>query len=340
MKGSAEPTTLVEQMLQAIEADLLGAIESLGQAGGGPLPAMIAHHFGWTEPGDHRGGKRVRPLLCLLACRACGGDWHSALPAATSLELIHNFSLVHDDIQDRSETRRSRPTLWTLWGEAQAINAGDALFALARRNSYRLAEQGVSKATVLEVQRELDDACLELTIGQHLDLAFEGQPSITLPAYLRMVEAKTASLLAASAVVGARVAEAPAATVEAYRGFGRNLGIAFQIYDDVLGIWGDPQVTGKPAGDDLLSHKISFPVLIGLQHSPEFLEQWSSGQTSPPAVKAMLLALEQAGAESRAREAAQQHSQQAELSLERAAPRQPEAGLLRQLVHDLLLRVR
>jgi geranylgeranyl diphosphate synthase type I len=338
MRGSAEHGLLVEQMLQAIETDLHGVIDSLGEAGGGPLPAMIAHHFGWAEPGDLRGGKRVRPLLCLLACQACSGGWETALPAASSLELIHNFSLVHDDIQDRSQTRRTRPTLWTLWGEAQAINAGDALFALARRNSYRLVERGVPESTVLEVQRELDDACLELTIGQHLDLAFEGQPSITLPAYLHMVEAKTASLLAASAVVGARVAEAPAVTVEAFRAFGRNVGIAFQIYDDVLGIWGDPEVTGKPAGDDLLSHKISFPVLIGLQQSTEFLELWSSGQTDPSTVESMLQTLAECGADSSARTAARQHSAAAEQFLDSARPAEPGGQLLRQLVGDLLQR--
>jgi geranylgeranyl diphosphate synthase type I len=340
MKASAEPDMLVEQMLQAIEADLHAAIESLGEAGGGPLPAMISHHFGWTSDADHRGGKRVRPLLCLLACQACGGVWRTALPAASSLELIHNFSLVHDDIQDRSETRRNRPTLWTLWGEPQAINAGDALFALSRRTSYRLVESGLDRSTVLEVQRELDDACLELTIGQHLDLAFEGRSSVTLQAYLRMVEAKTASLLAASAVAGARVAEASAATVEAFRSFGRNLGIAFQIYDDVLGIWGDPQVTGKPAGDDLLSHKISFPVLVGLQHSEAFLDLWTSGRTDPPALQSMMQALAEAGAADRSREAAQQHSFQAEEGLSSASLLEPAGQLVRQLIQDLLLRVR
>lgn len=337
---TCEPEALIEQMLREIEADLRGAVGTLGEAGGGPLPAMIAHHFGWDGQGEHHAGKRIRPLLCLLSCLACGADWRHALPAATSLELIHNFSLVHDDIQDRSETRRSRATLWALWGEPQAINAGDALFALARRTSYRLAEQGLAAPTVLEVQRELDDACLQLTIGQHLDLAFERQPAVSLEAYLLMVEAKTASLLAACAVAGARVAGAEAATVETYRSFGRSLGVAFQIYDDVLGIWGDPQLTGKPAGDDLLSHKISYPVLIGLQLSPQFRELWTSGRSDPVSLAAMMQALSEAGAQQRAREAAGEHSRRAEHSLAQAGPRQPADRLLGKLVQDLLQRAR
>jgi geranylgeranyl diphosphate synthase type I len=333
-----EPESLVRQMLQAVEAELHGAIQTLGEAGGGPLPAMIAHHFGWEAETDQRAGKRLRPLLCLLTCQASGGDWRAALPAATSLELIHNFSLVHDDIQDRSQTRRNRPSLWARWGEAQAINAGDALFALARRHSYQLVERGVPAPAVLEVQRELDDACLELTIGQHLDLAFEGQHSVTLAAYLHMVEAKTASLLAACAVAGARVAGASPARVEGYRQFGRSLGIAFQIYDDVLGIWGDPEVTGKPAGDDLLSHKVSFPVLVGLETSPSFRQLWSSGRTDSLALQAMLECLARKGAESRAHQAAQDHSREAQRSLEAVEPRPPAAEALRRLVRDLLQR--
>ncbi|HLF81058.1 MAG TPA: polyprenyl synthetase family protein, partial [Anaerolineales bacterium] len=176
--------------------------------------------------------------------------------------------------------------------------------------------------------------------GQHLDLDFEGRSSVTQQNYLRMVEAKTASLLAASAVAGARVAKAPEALVESYRSFGRNLGIAFQIYDDVLGIWGDPQVTGKPAGDDLLAHKISYPVLIGLQHSQAFVELWTSGRTDSPALQSMMQALAEAGAADRSREAAQQHSVRAEDSLSSASPLEPAGHLVRQLIQDLLLRVR
>lgn len=334
------PDLLRDEMLLAIESALQLAVSSLGEAGGGPLPEMLAHHFGWEQDTNHPGGKRLRPLLALLTCQASGGDWHAALPAAASLELIHNFSLVHDDIQDRSATRRNRPTLWSLWGDPQAINAGDALFALARRTSYRLRELGLDAETVLQVQRELDDACLELTIGQHLDLAFEGRAEIELDSYLRMVQAKTASLLAASAAAGAYVGGAPAESVDAYREYGRNLGIAFQIHDDVLGIWGDPEVTGKPAGDDLLSHKISFPVLIGLQDAPAFRELWSSGRTDPATLQAMTEALIASGADQKARQAATEHSGRARDCLRSAAPRPPAAQELEELVSRLLERAR
>lgn len=327
-------------MLQAIEADLRLAVESLGNAGGGPLPEMLAHHFGWGPGEDHRGGKRLRPLLALLTCQAAGGDWRAAIPLASSLELVHNFSLVHDDIQDRSRTRRNRATLWSLWGDPQAINAGDALFALARRTSYRLLECGVQAEVILEVQRELDDACLQLTIGQHLDLAFEGQLSVSLDSYLHMVEAKTASLLAASAAAGARIGNASAAAIDAYRAFGRDLGIAFQIYDDLLGIWGDPERTGKPAGDDLLSHKISYPVLVGLNRSPAFREIWSSGQADPAALRGMTEALEAAGAEQEARRTALEHSNLAQRHLQSASPQDPAAQALEDLLFQLLERSR
>jgi len=187
---------------------------------------MVEHHFGWRDAAAKK-GKRVRPFLLLLVHEAAGGRWQQALPAAVAVELIHNFSLIHDDIQDRSETRRGRPTVWARWGKAQAINAGDALFAQAFAVMAPLQEAfGPQRA--LEAMRVLAQACVALVQGQVLDLAFETR----------------------SAVTGR---------------FGETLGLAFQVWDDYLGIWGDPAKTGKSAADDLIAGKKTLPVLYGLQ---------------------------------------------------------------------------
>ena len=149
-------STLEREMLEAVEQDLKRTVHELPAQGEDQLREMIVHHFGWLDKDLPGGGKRVRPLLTLLVCDSCGGDWHRAIPAAVSAECIHNFSLIHDDIQDQSDTRRGRVTVWKKWGEAQAINAGDALFALARLASYRLRDTGLPADVVLEVQREFD----------------------------------------------------------------------------------------------------------------------------------------------------------------------------------------
>src|SRR3989441_5346125 len=140
---------------------------------------MIRYHLGWEDaegrPQDV-GGKGLRPTLCLLACEAAGGDWHRALPVAAAVELVHNFSLIHDDIQDRDSERHHRPTVWSIWGEAQAINAGDALLLLARLFILRLPDGGVSDSVALEAARMLDEGTLEMVEGQTLDLTFERSP--------------------------------------------------------------------------------------------------------------------------------------------------------------------
>lgn len=325
-----DPAALIEEMTQAIEGDLRAIVDQLEPAA---LQEMVAHHFGWL---DGKGsGKGIRPLTCTLACAAAGGEWQQALPVASCVELIHNFSLIHDDIQDQSELRRHRPTVWKIWGAAQAINTGDALFALARVSLHRLARNGLAAERVQQVQRWIDDACLELTKGQHMDLAFDVYAAAPLDRYLHMIRAKTSSLLAASAAAGAAVATAASQTVTAYHDFGMHLGLAFQILDDVLGTWGAQDATGKSAADDLATRKPTYPALYGLQHSPDFARLWDASKS---AHRQMVEALEAVGARSAAQSAAAEHTHRALASLEQAAPAAPADAALRGLADRLLER--
>jgi geranylgeranyl diphosphate synthase type I len=272
---------------------------------------MLRYHMGWldeTLQAAHvDGGKRIRPVLCLLACQAVGGDLDAALPAAAALELLHNFSLIHDDIEDDSPTRRHRPTVWALWGRPQAINAGDAMFTLARTALHGLADRGLPADTVLAACRLFDETCLRLTEGQHLDMAFEGRLDVTVDQYLAMIGGKTAALLSASTAMGALVGGAAQAVRDRLADFGRALGLAFQIQDDILGIWGDEQVTGKSAESDILTRKKSLPVVYALQEEGEGgpLHGLYGEPVGPEDVAAVLDLLTAAGAREYATTAAQ-----------------------------------
>lgn len=229
---------------------------------------ILHYHLGWTDargnPALSDAGKRIRPLLCLWTCQATGGNWQDALPAAAAIELTHNFSLIHDDIQDNSPSRRGRPTVWNVWGIAQGINAGDAMFVLAHQALNEIPST-LSAADFVAIQRAFNSAILKLTQGQYLDLKYEGADQVTLDQYFEMVRGKTAALLSAACEIGARIASPDPQLHRAFATFGEQLGIAFQIADDVLGLWGDPEVTGKSARTDLLSRKKSYPVLYAMQ---------------------------------------------------------------------------
>jgi geranylgeranyl diphosphate synthase, type I len=234
-----------------------------------PFYGMMRYHLGWVnerlQPASADVGKRLRPTICLLATEAAGGDYHASLPAATAIELLHNFSLVHDDIEDQSGERRHRATVWRLWGEPQAINAGDGLLMVSRLALHKLADRGVPAATVLALARDFDEACLSLCHGQFLDMSYEERTDVNVEMYLNMIGGKTAALIGYSAFAGAVIGGEGGRAAEGYRRFGRDLGLAFQIVDDVLGIWGDPKVTGKPAAEDILSKKKSLPVVYAFE---------------------------------------------------------------------------
>ncbi len=256
-----------EHYLPLIEAEMRKVVATEEKALAS-FYGMMQYHLGWTDerfrPSEANAGKRIRPMICLLACEAVGGNPEDALPAAAALELLHNFSLIHDDIEDDSRTRRHRPTVWTLWGIPQAINVGDGMYSLAYRALLRLREKDLSPELVLDAAERFVSTCVALTEGQYLDMSFEERMNVTTAEYLQMVEGKTAALISTSAYLGALVGGADRATASRYSVFGRQLGIAFQMEDDILGIWGDEKVTGKPAAGDILEKKKTLPVIFGL----------------------------------------------------------------------------
>src|SRR5690606_32506573 len=197
-----------------------------------------------------------------MSCEALGGDGELAMPIAAAIEMIHNFTLIHDDIQDRSELRRHRPTIWALWGTAQAINAGDALFALGHLMLNATREAGVDPATVLDLSTELHHTTLRIVEGQVLDLGFEDRPEVSPREYLTMISGKTAAIIRYACLAGATVAGADAETAAHLAAFGQSLGMGFQIRDDLLGVWGKPEQTGKPEADDIRRRKKSLPILL------------------------------------------------------------------------------
>lgn len=322
--------------LLAIEDDLQQAALPGGSPSLSHLLEMISYHHGWLGDRSTR-GKRVRPLIALLACQACRGEWQRALPAASAVELIHNFSLIHDDIEDRSDQRRGRPTLWARDGVPQALNTGDALFALAGLSLHRLT---LPPETRLAIHRDLDHACLALTQGQHLDLAFESRQDVATEEYLEMIEGKTAALLTAAATIGARAALPAAEQVERLGRYGRHLGLAFQMQDDILGIWGDPAVTGKPAADDLLSRKKTLPTLLGMQRSEPFRRLWAPDGFDAGRLDAMRGELERCGALEATRMEAARHTDLALAALAEADLVPPAGDLLRNLSLQMLGRQR
>ncbi len=263
----------LERFLSEIETEL----QAMVTLADGPRMAeyrkMMAYHMGWEDDGFS--GKRLRPLFTLLTCEAAGGLASQALPAAAGVELIHNFSLIHDDIQDNSPLRRGRETVWMRWGRAQAINAGDALFSLAWLAGPRLLERNVAPEIALEVTRCLAMALLRITQGQHLDMAFESRAQVSITEYMDMIGGKTAELLAAAVEAGAIVAGASLERRRVFRSFGFNLGLAFQIQDDLLGIWGNSGSTGKSTASDLEARKKSLPVVFACEKSADFARRFA-----------------------------------------------------------------
>ena len=236
------------------------------------LYRMMRYHLGWEDaqgrPTETAGGKALRPSLCLWACEALGGDRRNGLAAAAALELTHNFSLVHDDIQDCDRERRHRPTVWAVWGEGQAINAGDSLLTLARLVLLRLVDAGLEPTSVVRACRILDEACLAMIEGQCLDLEFEEMAQVSVDEYLEMIEKKSGALFGAALHLGALTAGADEALGERFGRAGRLLGTAFQVRDDLLGVWGHRDVTGKPEAADIRRRKKTLPLLYAQSAAP------------------------------------------------------------------------
>jgi geranylgeranyl diphosphate synthase type I len=252
-----------------IDQELRAVMASSGSS----MDDMLRYQLGWIDelgsPLLKSSGKALRPTLCLLSSESISGMYKEALPAAAAIELVHNFSLIHDDVQDNDRKRRNRPTVWAIWGKPQAINAGDAMHILASTSLMRLQDRGLPAKRLVQTLRLLDESCLRLIEGQYLDINYESRIDVRVGDYLKMAEGKTASLISCSLEIGAMLATENARTIQAYSNCGMNLGLAFQIQDDLLGIWGDDEMLGKPVGSDILRKKKTYPIVYAWEKADD-----------------------------------------------------------------------
>jgi len=247
-----------------------------------PFYGMMLYQLGLDtdRPG---GGKRMRPLLCVLVYEALAGDVRGMLPAAAALELLHNFPLIHDDIEDQDPTRHHRPTVWSVWGVPQAINTGDGMYAASRLAVQRLRERGFPAERILDFASLIDQACVRVCEGQFLDISFESRTDVTVERYRAMAAKKTGALIAACAEGAAVLATEDPQVREALARFGDDFGQAFQAYDDLLGIWATTERTGKLEMNDLVKRKKTLPVVIGFEKASPRLRAELAALFEPPA---------------------------------------------------------
>ncbi len=238
-----------------------------------PLYNIHRYCLGWTDtegtPQEHEKGKALRPTLAMLACEAVAGDFQRALPVATAIELVHNFSLIHDDLQDGDVYRHHRPTAWAIWGKGKAIIAGVAMLKIADKVADNLTSIGIKPNVAVEIQRELTHAYLRMMEGQYLDIKFESLPSVTVQQYLHMIRQKTGALIEVSILAGALsgIKDSTDRTLcQGLSAVGHEIGKVFQIKDDILGVWGGIG-TGKPVGADIKRKKKALPAVHALNNA-------------------------------------------------------------------------
>lgn len=334
-----------------ILAETLAVVEPAYRAAVGDLPPEIRHvagyHIGWWEADGRAAGacgKAVRPALVLACARAAGGGGgQAAVSAAVAVELVHDFSLLHDDVMDGDLTRRHRAAAWAVFGVGRAILVGDALLALAMDvlNGDPGDDDGLPQARAGS-SRVLSRALLELCRGQSDDLAFEDRGDVTVAECLNMAERKTGALLGAACHLGAMAGGADTRVAELYGRFGRQLGVAFQLVDDLLGIWGDPAVTGKPAGNDLTARKKSLPVVAALASGSRAAYLLARLYEREDAFDAAAVAraaelVEKAGGRAWALAEVGRRIEAARVALAQAHP-EPSAGADLRLLADLIIR--
>ncbi|MFJ8665082.1 family 2 encapsulin nanocompartment cargo protein polyprenyl transferase [Streptomyces sp. NPDC093600] len=345
---SADATTdghgaaaFLDHTMSVVHPRLRSLVESLP----GSLRRVAMYHFGWEQadgtPAAGQAGKAIRPALVLAAARALGGDPAPAVRAAAAVELAHNFTLLHDDIVDEDPTRRHRPTAWTVFGVPDALIAGDAMLALALR---LLAEDDHPASAAASAR--LAACVIELCAGQQADCAFEGRgpDEVSLEECLAMATAKTGALLGCACAMGALYAGAGEGEVAAMDAFGREAGLAFQLIDDLIGIWGDPDRTGKPAGADLVAHKKSLPVVAALASGTaageELAALYARPVLDPAGVRSAADAVERAGGRDWAQAEAADRMALAVRHLSRAVPDLSAAGDLLALAEFVTRRTR
>ena len=325
-----------------IQAELKEIIDGNPSA----LYNMLRYHMGWQDehgrPYRKKSGKFMRPTLCLLSCQAVEGNVLQILPAAAALELIHNWSLIHDDIEDAGYERHHRPTVWKLWGQSQAINAGDAMFTLAYLGLLKLKDNGIADKKIAHSIQMLTEAVLQLCEGQYLDITYESRRNVTIEDYLDMIAKKTAALMATSTSLGAYLGSEDGKLIDSFYLFGKELGIAYQIRDDILGIWGTEDNTGKSA-NDISQKKKTLPVVYGLQNSnheegERLLKLYSQQSIQGEHITEVLSILDRLGARDYAQDLVRQHCRQALAQLGTTGLDPSRQAPLREITHFLLER--
>ena len=317
----------IPELIGAVEDEILNLVVDRDPTTHG-MYEMVRYHMGLDGSGSS--GKRLRPLLGLLAFASITGTWERALPGAAAVELGHNFSLIHDDIEDDDRERRHRATLWTVHGIPQAINTGDAVFVLSRIALHRLTALGFSDAKVLRLMRLYDETCLALCEGQYIDIwTGEHDTAMTVELYFDMIGRKTAALISASVEAGALLATDDEAVIVRYRQFGWALGLAFQLNDDLLGIWGQEQATGKEPSD-LAKHKKTLPVIYAMEHATpddrvRLLALYADPDPTADEIAEAMAILERTGAQDYTRGEARRWRDEAIAELDAAGVVLPEA---------------
>ena len=315
--------SVLQRYLAELDDGLRGAM-TRGDAG---LLRPLHYHMGWVDPKgvptSGASGKAMRPTLCLFICEAVGGAVAQAMPAALALELVHNFSLIHDDIQDGDRERHSRPTVWAVWGEAQALVVGNAMRAMADSALLQLEEQDIAREKALGALAILTQRYLEMIEGQYLDLSYESRLDVTPDEYLTMVGKKTGALVEAAIHLGAYLGTEDSGQVQALRRCGRSLGLAFQARDDVLGVWGDEAKTGKAVGADIQRKKKSLPVVYtfhtaGAATRNRLVELYSQEKLDAGSVAEVLGIMEELGAQGFAQSVAEERRDEAVTWVRRA----------------------
>jgi geranylgeranyl diphosphate synthase type I len=354
-------TTIQSALLrhqQRIDDALRHAVQSAHDEAATAFYGQIRYHLGWVDdhfaPTKNNPGKLLRPTLLLLAYEAAGAaglattsttsDYlQRALPAAVAVELTHNFTLIHDDIEDGDIERRHRATLWNIWGIPQAINTGDGLFALARLSLWNVLDEGVEGNIAAHLGATLDRACLILAEGQYLDISFEQRLDISVAMYIDMISRKTAALMRAATTMGAMLGTRDAEVIESLSRFGWAIGIAFQVRDDLLGIWASSETLGKTQAGDVYRRKKSLPILHALEHASEADTQFLRAayqQTVPltqEQVQAVLAIFERTQTRAYCRDFLAQQCQNAYAAL--ASVPQQEHSIAERALHDMKMLV-
>ncbi len=308
-----------EKFRERIEQQLRSVVQDYTQNSDLPgFYGQMQYHLGWVDESFQtiagaNMGKLMRPAItlwaALLAAATAGNSvsqaLKQALPAAVSLELLHNFSLIHDDIEDQDILRRHRKTVWAIWGAAQGINTGDGMFSLARIALWQILEHGCSLETAVQLGKIFDTTCILLCEGQYMDMSFEKNSGITTDAYMKMIGRKTGALIQTAMTFGAMIgAPDKPEIIHTLETIGGALGAAFQIRDDILGIWANSSELGKTSAGDLRRKKMTLPVIWTLNNCSDehkavitkILEQ--SGEASDTQIADMLAILQKNDARS------------------------------------------